>query len=66
MQDFGLLPWATCAQNVSLGLRVLSVDDLGFDHRGGNIFLAYQRNKERLAGLAPGASLGTLGIGGIP
>ena len=22
LQDFGLLPWATCAQNVSLGLRV--------------------------------------------
>ena len=34
---------------VSLGLRVLSVDDLGFDTRGGNIFMAYLRNKEQLA-----------------
>jgi hypothetical protein len=26
---------------VSLGLRVLSVDDLGFDHQGGSLFIAY-------------------------
>jgi hypothetical protein len=30
---------------VSLGLRVLSVDDLGFGHRGGPLFMAYLRNK---------------------
>ena len=30
---------------VSLGLRVLSVDDLGFDHRGGTLFMAYLRNE---------------------
>ena len=35
---------------VSLGLRVLSVDDLGFDHRGGTLFMGYLRNKEGLAG----------------
>ena len=35
---------------VSLGLRVLSVDDLGFKHRGGTLFMAYLRNKETLAG----------------
>ena len=28
---------------VSLGLRVLSVDDLGFDHRGGTLFMGYLR-----------------------
>jgi hypothetical protein len=51
---------------VSLGLRVLSVDDLGFDHRGGNIFLVYQRNKEALAAMAPNNPLSALGLGGIP
>lgn len=50
---------------VSLGLRVLSVSDLGFDNRGGSLFIAYQQQKERLAGLAASASLDRLGIGGI-
>ncbi len=35
---------------VSIGMRVLSVDDLGFDHRGGTLFMGYLRNKEALAG----------------
>ena len=48
---------------VSLGLRVLSVDDLGFDHRGGNIYLAYQRNKEALAATALSSPLSVLGLG---
>jgi hypothetical protein len=51
---------------VSLGLRVLSVDDLGFDHRGGNVFLVYQRAKERLAAGAPARPLGALGLGALP
>jgi hypothetical protein len=51
---------------VSLGLRVLSVDDLGFRHRGGSLFMAHQRHKERLAGMSPAATLGTLGLRGIP
>ena len=34
---------------VSLGMRVLSVNDLGFDHKGGSLFMAYQQQKERLA-----------------
>src|SRR5262249_6549880 len=34
---------------VSLGMRVLSVSDLGFDHRGSSVYLAYQRAKETLA-----------------
>lgn len=51
---------------VSLGFRVLSVDDLGFDHRGGGIYLGYQRAKEALATAAPAATLGTLGLSGIP
>ena len=51
---------------VSLGLRVLSVDDLGFDTRGGNIFMAYLRNKEQLAGRYKAGALSALGITGIP
>jgi hypothetical protein len=51
---------------VSLGMRVLSVNDLGFDHKGGNLFMAYLKNKELLAQLGPGSALSTLGITGIP
>jgi hypothetical protein len=47
---------------VSLGLRVLSVDDLGFRHRGGTLFMAYLRNKESLAGLAASVPLSELGV----
>lgn len=50
---------------VSLGLRVLSVDDLGFSHKGGSLFMSYLKNKEALAGKAPGATLGTLGLEGL-
>ena len=50
---------------VSLSMRVLSVDDLGFDHRGGALYLIYQRAKEQLARKAPGASLPSLGLTGI-
>lgn len=51
---------------VSLGMRVLSVADLGFDHRGSGIYLAYQRAKERFAVSAAGGTLGDLGIERIP
>jgi len=50
---------------VSLGLRVLSVDDLGFSHKGGSLFMSYLKNKEALAGKAPGAALSTLGLEGL-
>ena len=50
---------------VTLGLRVLSVDDLGFSHPGGSLFMAYLQTKERLAGQAPAGTFGSLGIGGI-
>jgi hypothetical protein len=49
---------------VSLGMRVLTVNDLGFSHKGGSLFLAYHQRKEQLAGLA-GGGFGALGIGGI-
>ena len=49
---------------VSISLRVLSVDDLGFAHRGGTLFMAYLRNKESLAALATQVQLSTLGVEG--
>lgn len=51
---------------VSLGMRVLSVDDLGFAHRGGSLFMAYLTAKEGLVSRAPVVSLSNLGIGGLP
>ena len=51
---------------VSLGMRVLSVDDLGFSARGGSLFMIYQQQKEALAALSLGGSLTSLGIGGLP
>lgn len=52
---------------VSLGMRVLSVLDVGFDHPGGRLFMTYQQQKERFAGAATSATLSIFGItGGIP
>jgi hypothetical protein len=51
---------------VSLGMRVLSVDDLGFDQKGGNLYMAYLQSKERLAARAAAGSLGALGLRGLP
>jgi hypothetical protein len=52
---------------ISLGLRVLSVNDLGFDSKASGIFMVYHQQKERLAGLdLPGGGLGALGITEIP
>jgi hypothetical protein len=51
---------------VSLGMRVLSVFDIGFDTKGGNLYLLYQQQKEMLATQFPSGTFGTLGIGGIP
>ncbi len=51
---------------VSLGLRVLSTNDLPFGHKGSSLYLIYQRQKENQAGRAAGGNLGTLGLTGIP
>ncbi|MEA3028987.1 MAG: hypothetical protein QOG13_312 [Sphingomonadales bacterium] len=51
---------------VSLGLRSLSIDDLGFAHRGGGLFMAYLAAKEQLARRAPGATLADLGLDALP
>jgi hypothetical protein len=50
---------------VSLGLRVLSVDDLGFAHRGGGLFMSYLQQKEALAARLPAVALSALGVGRI-
>jgi len=51
---------------VSLSMRVLSIDDLGFNTKGGSLYMIYQQNKERLAQRVAGASLSALGLSGIP
>ncbi|MBL0011653.1 MAG: hypothetical protein IPP22_13155 [Nitrosomonas sp.] len=51
---------------VSLGMRVLSIDDLGFAHKGGSLFMSFLQNKEQLSGKNQGGALGSLGINGIP
>ena len=51
---------------VSLGMRVLNVDDLGFDNPGGRLFMTYLSNKENLASRASSVALTVLGLGGLP
>ena len=51
---------------VSIGMRVLNVNDLGFSHKGGSLFMTYLQQKEQLAGRNQGGALSALGIGGIP
>jgi hypothetical protein len=54
---------------VSLGMRVLNVDDVGFGTPGGHIFMAYLTNKQQLATQATqaaGVALSLLGLGGLP
>ncbi len=50
---------------VSLSMRVLSVFDIGFDNKGGSLFMIHVQQKERLAKLAAG-SLAALGLKGLP
>lgn len=51
---------------VSLGLRVMSTDDLGFTHKGGTLFLSHLRTREALATRAGTATLASLGISNLP
>ncbi len=51
---------------VSLGLRVMTTDDLGFDHRGGGVFINHLRTREALAGKTGAASLQSLGLSSLP
>jgi hypothetical protein len=50
---------------VSLGMRVLSVNDVSFDHRAASLYLSHHQRKERLASLATAGTFASLGIEGI-
>jgi hypothetical protein len=50
---------------VSLGLRVLSVNDVPTGHKAASLFMSYLQQKERLAGGAAG-QLSALGLTGVP
>ena len=51
---------------VSLGMRVLSIDDLEFNDKSGSLYLTYQQQKETLARLNQAGTFGALGLRGIP
>ncbi len=51
---------------VTLGMRVLSIDDLTFSDKGGSLYMVYQQQKETLAKLNQGGAFAALGIRGIP
>lgn len=42
---------------VSLGMRVLNINDLGVDHIGSNMFMIHHKLKEKISRLNPNASL---------
>lgn len=51
---------------VSLGMQVLTINDLGFEHKGGNLYMAYQQQKEQLANKFKPGLLSSLGLNAIP
>lgn len=51
---------------VTLAMRVLTVDDLGFSHKGGSLFMAYLGAKEALVERVPPATLANLGLRSLP
>jgi hypothetical protein len=51
---------------VNLGMRVLSINDLGFNHKGGSLYMIYQQRKEQLVTRSVAGVLNSLDIGGIP
>jgi len=51
---------------LSLSMRVMTVDDLGFSGKGGGLFMTYLKNKEKMAAKAREGTFGSLGITGLP
>jgi hypothetical protein len=45
---------------------VLNINDVGFVHKAGSLFMSYFQQKEQLAAKIAGGGFGPLGIGGIP
>ena len=70
--DFSITEEAFDAQlnplraKVSLGLRVMTTDDLGFEHRGSSVFLSHLRTREALATKTGAATLESLGLTRLP
>ncbi len=50
---------------INLSMRVLGVNDLGFTHKGGSLFMVYHQQKEQLAAMAQSGALSALGLGGV-
>lgn len=50
---------------VTLGMRVLNVNDLGFGDKGGHLFMVYQQQRERLAAQGSSATLASLGLNAL-
>ena len=50
---------------VTLGMRVLTVNDLEYGSKGSSLFLVYQRQKERLAAKLASRDLSPFGITGL-
>lgn len=50
---------------VSLGMRVLNVNDTGFTHKAGGLFMTYLQNKEQLAQRSRSGMFSALGITGV-
>ncbi len=51
---------------VSLSLRVLSINDLDFNSKGGSLYMVYHQARERLAQRNAAGAFTALGIQGIP
>lgn len=50
---------------ISLSMRVLSVDDVGFAGKSGSLFMSYLQAKEQLSAAYQAGSFGALGISGL-
>lgn len=51
---------------ISLGLRVLNIMDLGFDGKGGSLYMIYHQQKERFARQLGASNLNSLGFSNLP
>lgn len=69
--DFSIVEEAFDAQlnpiraRVSLGMRVLNINDLGFGSKAGHLYMVYHQGRERLARQASSASLSGLGLSAL-
>lgn len=50
---------------VTLGMRVLNINDLGFGGKAGHLYMVYHQGRERLAKKASSASLASLGLSSL-